>query len=336
MPKFDLKSINLTTLFNLVKTKSSEEVESFIHKHKIDINAVNEKLNMSVLSAINMGMSEKNTFVKSKENALFVIQQLANPFYRNQYDNIDIIETFILNQKSITTTKYDHLDETIIKIIYDNYKGKNIALFQKELCHTIKNMILNDNAKADSIVESRTLVFFNRANKFEGIMRSLINTQILKLVEEQEDDTFFVSIDDNYADLFNFKHAYKELSEIILLFLKKYDNPSIGDFVFTFFNSKGKLKDELIPNFFEIMIHIGAKGNDGKRQNNLINILSKLDHKKYPLIKKEIDEKAIDKMTLLASKSPLLYSAILEYSIKSKFHIESKKTPAEAPQRNRL
>lgn len=333
MPKFDLKSIHTNALFNLVKTKPSEEVESFVHRHKIDINVINQKLNMSVLSAINMGMSEKKTFVKSKENALFVIQRLENPFYRNQNNNIDIIETFILNQKSISTNKYDNLDEIVIKRIYDHYKDKDVAVFQKELCHTMKNMIQSDNSKNESTIESNIICFFSRANKFEEIMKSLINTKALKVME---DENFFVSIDDDYAELFDFKYAYSELSELILLFLKKYNNPAIADFVFTFFNSKGKIKDKLIPDFFEIMIRAGAKGNNGKRENKFINILSKLDHIKYPFIKKDIEDKTNGEMTLIASSSPFLYSAILEYSIKSKFHIDSKRTPAKAPQRSRL
>jgi hypothetical protein len=164
-------------------------------------------------------------------------------------------------------------------------------------------------------------------------MKSLINTKALKVME---DENFFVSIDDDYAELFDFKYAYSELSELILLFLKKYNNPAIADFVFTFFNSKGKIKDELIPDFFEIMISAGAKGNNGKRENKFINILSKLDHIKYPFIKKDIEDKTNGEMTLIASSSPFLYSAILEYSIKSKFHIDSKRTPAKAPQRSRL
>lgn len=332
MPKFDLKSMNITTLFNLVKTKPSEEVESFIHKHKIDINIINEKLNMSVLSAINMGMSDMKTFTKSKENALFVVQQMDNPFYRNKNDNIDIIETFILNQKSIKNDKHDHLDEAIMIRIYERYKGKDIPVFQKDLCHTLKNMI-NDDTRGTSIIEDNIASFFQRANKFEDVMNSLINTQLLKLMDE--DDTFFPSIEDTYSELFNFKYAYAELSDTIVCFLKKYKNPEIADFVFTFFDNKGKLKGEFLPDLFKILIYIGAEKPDTRRQEKLINIFSKLDYKKYPLLKDQLDTETNEQYRVITTASPNVYAAILEYCINSKFNSISEQ-PAKKHQRSRL
>lgn len=334
MPKLDLKSMNITTLFNLVKTKPSEEVELFIHKHKIDINVINEKLNMSILSAINMGMSDSKTFTKSKENALFVIQQVDNPFYRNKNNNVDIIETFILNQKAIKKNKHDYLEEALLKRIYEHYKEHDIAVFQKELCDTLKNMIKDDNGGSSSI-KSSILSLFNRINKFEDVMESLIDTRIIKLVGKEEDDTFFSSIDDTYTELFNFKYAYSELSDVIMDFLKKYRDPEIADFVFTFFDYKGKLKNDFLPDLFKIIIYIGAENINTKKQQKLINIFSKLDYRKYPLIKGDLDAETNERMRIINTTSPPLYAAILEYSIKSKFDLESKQ-PAKQRQRSRL
>lgn len=313
------KNIKLVTLFNMVKQKTSKEVEDYIYYNKIDLNSKNDDLKASVLTSINTGMMDEKTYNRSNENALFAINNLTHLFYENFRGNYDILETYILNHYKDKENGF--IDEIINEKIKDKYKDDENSL-QIDLLNTIDNLIKHDNL--DTIIsKSITNFFFNIDNLNEHFMSSL-NPKILQHVMLYDSD--YQEANNNDKKIIKNMNLTEKLSNVIFSFSQKYDDNSFISFILSFFNKDGSPKIVFSTNLFKPLIYLSSTSILPQQVELICNIFNSINHEEYPLEFSNLDQEFKNVIDKIKFKYPNIHADIVQYMLKSTMYIKSKNT----------
>lgn len=311
------KNIRLATLFNMVRLNPSKEVEDYIVANKLDPNTKNENLKISLLTSINNGMMESNTYNKSNENALFVLNNIADPYYVNFRGNFDILETYILNQYKYK--KVNFLDDAIYNILFNRYHSKNIDL-QQHLFTTIENLIHNDKNK--TIIPKAISNFLYNISNLDDVIFGKLKPNMLKLLEDNGDD--LEEKKDNVKILIKDLIYNDKIIDVIFLYINKYNDNNITKLVLPFFNEDGTHKKEFSTVLFKPLIYLSNTSLSIKQQQIIHNVFDKLDIIQFPLTWDSLDESSKNTLNEIKFKHPKIHADILQYILKSNMYIKTK------------
>lgn len=310
------KNIKLVTLFNMVKQKTSKEVEDYIHYNKLDLNSKNYDLKASVLTSINTGMMDEKTYNKSNENALFVINNLSDPFYKNFRGSPDILETYILNHYKNKDNGF--IDEVVYEKINNKYKSDEEYL-KMDLLNCISNLIQHDTLNT-TIFDSITNFFFKTNNLNEHFMSSL-NPRILQHIMLYDSEH---GEENNKQKLITNMECNEKLIDVIFLYTKKYESNTFISFILSFFYENGSPKKTFSTNLFKPLIYLSST-KISKEQGNLIhNIFNFINPEEYPLELNKLDNDSRTVIEKIKFKYPHIHADIVQYMLKSNMYIKSK------------
>lgn len=312
--------IKLATLFNMVKINSSKEVDDYIFNNKIDPDSKNDNLKISLLTSANTGMMEIKTYTKSNENALFILNNVSDPFYRNFRGNIDIFETYILSQYKKQDQKGDFINDTIYQILVKN-NYTNALSIQNELFNTIENLINNDKSKK-TISECVYNFFYNIAG-LKDIIFNQINSNLLKKIKENDD---FIEDNENSGikSLIKPIEYHEKIIDIIYLYIDKYEKNDILKVILSFFNKDGISKKTFSPLLFKPLILLSNINISINEKEIIRNVFKKLDYTQFPLEWNSIDEELKLTLNEIKFKHPEIHADMMNYILKSNMYIKTK------------
>lgn len=311
------KNIKIVTLFNMVKQKTSKEVDDYIHYNKLDLNTLNNDLKASVLTSINTGMMYEKTYTKSNENALFVINNLSNPFYENFRGSPDIIETYILNHYKNKENGF--IDEIINEKITSKYENDKMSL-QMDLLNTIENLMKHDNI--DTIVSQCITNFFHSTNNLNEHFMSSLNPRILQHIMQNDED--YNETNNGDDRLLKNMECTEKLIDVIFLYTQKYDNNTFISFILSFFEENGSPKNPFSINLFKPLIYLSSTTISKEEVNLIHNIFNFINPEEYPLKLSELDSESKIVIDKIKFKYPLIHADIVQYVLKSNMYIKVK------------